>query len=171
MSRTAGGSPRPPDDHYLWLGRVSSNFAVLDIQMGQVGRAAATGEAWTEDWTLVAGKPGLAYRLCLRAVDLLEGQLAEAVTGLLAGSSELRDERHRLTHGAFVLDPGTDLASHPWLLRTARNEELPLLTADSGSDLVRQLVALTRRASELRRPVAEYARSLGRTAEGKSVQN
>lgn len=162
MTRTAGGAPRPPDEHYLWLGRVSSNFAVLDIQMGQVGRAAATGEAWTEDWKLVAGKPGQASRLCERAVALLDGELAKAVQSLLDDSVELRDERHRLAHGAFVMDPETTFDSHPWLLRTARNEELPLLTDETGGHLVRSLVGLTRRAANLRSPVALHARSNGR---------
>jgi hypothetical protein len=159
MSITAGGAPRPPDEHYLWLGRVCSNFAVLDIQMGQIGHAAVTGEAWTENWTLVAGKPGLAYRLCAKAVGLLDGDLALAVQTLLEDSSKLRDERHRLTHGAFVIDPETTMDSHPWLLRTARNEEVALLTGETGGRLVRSLVGLTRRAADLRAPVAQHARS------------
>ena len=56
----------PPDAHYLHLGRVTAAFAMLDIQMGMIGRAAKTGEAWTENWSRSQVDPVKLSRRALR---------------------------------------------------------------------------------------------------------
>jgi hypothetical protein len=154
-------TPSPPDAHYLQLGRVTAAFAMLDIQMGMIGRAAKTGEPWTENWKKVAGRPGQAVTACTEAAELLPQELADRVRNLLQNAKNLRDERHRLSHGVFILDPDTELASHPWLLRTTRNEEVPLLDEQRGDELVRTLNVLSKTAGELRVAVAGWVRTGG----------
>lgn len=126
--------------------------------MGMIGRAAKTGEAWTEDWKKVAGRPGQAVKSCTEATRVLPQDLAERVHRLLQDAKSLRDERHRLSHGVFILDPDTRLASHPWLLRTTRNEDVPLLDEKRGNDLVFALNKLSQAAGELRVAVAASAK-------------
>lgn len=151
--------PAPPDTHYRQLGRITSAFAILDIQIGMVGHAARTGEPWTEDWRRVAGTVGMATRLCEAAVTLVSPELADEISQLLRDAEGVRAIRHNLAHGVFVLDPKTELDSHPWLLRTARNAEVPLVTEAEGDRLVREINTLSRRASELRVRVADYLRT------------
>lgn len=151
-------APSPPNEHYLQLGRVTAAFAMLDIQMGMIGRAARTGEAWTEDWQKVAGRPGQAVKSCIEAASSLPPELADRVNRLLQDARTLREERHRLSHGVFILDPATPMDSHPWLLRTTRNEHLPLLTQSRGDDLVRALNRLSRAAGQIRVAVADWVR-------------
>ena len=151
-------TPSPPNEHYLQLGRVTAAFAMLDIQMGMIGRAASTGEAWTEDWKQVAGRPGQAVKSCAEARRILPEDLADRVSRLLQHAQTVRDQRHRLSHGVFILDPDTELDSHPWLLRTTRNEDVPLLNEMRGDDLVRALNRLSKEAGEIRIAVAAWAR-------------
>lgn len=42
--------PHVPDEHYLWLGRISASYGMLDVQIGLLGHAAITGEKYTDDW-------------------------------------------------------------------------------------------------------------------------
>lgn len=142
--------PAVPDTHYCWLGRVSASFGMLDVQLGMLGHAALTGENWTEDWTKVAGRPGMAVALCKQGVDKLPEKLAERTRALLEEAEPLRLRRHQLSHAVFVLDPEDLGPSAPWLLKDPKGGERPLLDEVEGEALVRAINGLSRAAGEIR---------------------
>lgn len=143
-------APAIPDEHYLWLGRVTSAYGMLDVQIGMLGYAAQTGITWTEDWTQVAGRPGMAFQLCKHHLHLMPDTLASRAASLLDATEPLRQERHRLSHAVFILDPETQEESSPWLLKDPKGGETALLSASTGADLVRALNRLSREAGEIR---------------------
>lgn len=143
-------TPEVPDEHYLWLGRVTAAYGMLDVQIGMLGHASVTGENWTDDWTKVAGRPGMAVDLCSRGLSLMPEELAERTRRLLADAEPLRLERHRLSHSVFVFDPESTGPGAPWSLKHPKGGESPLLDEAHGAELVRALNALSRAAGEIR---------------------
>lgn len=150
--------PSPPDEHYLWLGRVTAAYAMLDVQIGMLAHTAETGERWTDEWESVSGRPGQAVALCKAALPKMPEEIRLAVGSLLDSVSTLRQERHRLTHAVFVWDPAPDEAGAPWRLRDPRGGEFPPLVASQGAHLVAAFNGLSRRAAELRAALASEVR-------------
>lgn len=155
--------PSPPDSHYTWLGRIVSACSILEVQIGMIGWAATTGERWTEDWFPIAGSWDKSKKLLRVGLPLLSAELANQVREVVAASKPLRDERNALAHASFILDPQTSLASNPWLIRTTRNIERPLLSGEEGGELVRGMNSLSRQAANLRIKAADYVRAGRRT--------
>ena len=142
-------APKPPADHYVWLGRVMSACAMLELQIGMIGWAAKTGEAWTEDWAKVAGVPGAAWRLCVDALPVLDPELASAVQRVLDEALPVRTERNKFSHAVFTLDP-TRAPDDQWVLRSPRDVEFRPITAAQGGALIRMANRLSQEAAMLR---------------------
>lgn len=163
--------PRVPNEHYLWFGRISAAFAMLDLQLGLLGHAAATGERYTEDWTQVAGRPGQALGLAREATKILPSELAQEVQHLLDDIAELRNERHVLAHSVFVLNPPPAGALPSLVQRSPQGEERPSLNAAEGEALVSALNRATQRAVQLRKRASaarqqELRRTRGPASDG-----
>jgi len=147
-------TPLVPDEHYLWLGRISASYGMLDVQIGLLGHAAITGEKYTEDWSKLAGSPGAAVKLCERALPGMPADLADRAQELLEAAKPLRLRRHQLSHSVFVMDPTDDGPSAPWLLKDPKGSEGQLLEAVEGEAVVRAINRLSREASEIRAAVS-----------------
>ena len=147
--RIAVSTPEPPADHYVWLGRVISACSMLELQIGMIGWAATTGEAWTENWAQVAGLPGGAICLCSDAIPLLDPELASDVQRVLDEATPVRRERNKFSHAVFTLDP-TRPPEDQWVLRSARDVEFRPITAAEGGDLIRVANRLSKQAASLR---------------------
>jgi hypothetical protein len=145
-------APAPPDEHYLWLGRVISACSMLELQMGMIGWSAKTGKLWTEDFRQVAGSPGAASKLCQAAASKLDEALANELRDLMTEAEPVRQERHKYAHAVFTLDPERP-AGGQWVLKSGRDPDFAPLTEAQGSDLVRTANRLSQRASQIRRRV------------------
>ena len=148
-------TPSPPDDHYLWLGRVLSACSMLELQLGMIGWSAKTGELWTEDWRNVAGSPGAAWSLCQGAVTKVPEDLANELRDLMADAGSVRQERNKYAHAVFTLDPARP-AGDQWVLRSGRDPDFRPLTEVEGSRLVSTANRLSRRASQIRSVVVSH---------------
>lgn len=126
------------------------------------GHAALTGEHWTEDWTGVAGRPGLAVQLCLRALPRMPDDLVDRARAVLEAAEPLRLRRHQLSHSVFVLDPGSAGPTAPWVLKDPKGPERPLLDEDEGAELVHAINALSKTAGQLRAELKQHRRPVGR---------
>ena len=148
-------APSPPDDHYVWLGRVMHACSMLEVQIGMIGWAAANGRPWTEDWRQVAGSPGAAWKMCRDALPRLSETLATEVSDLMAQADPIRSERNKYAHAVFTLDP-TRPSSDQWVLKSARDPEFKPLHPEQGAHVVATANRLSKRVSALRQKVARH---------------
>lgn len=151
-------APVPPDDHYIWLGRVMHACSMLELQIGLIGWASVNGHHYTEQWTEVAGTPGGAWRVCESRLPEMSDALAADVGGLLSEAKQVRDERNKFAHAVFILDPDRP-AGEQWILRSARDREFGPLTQERGAILVATANRLSRRAGDLRSRAAAESKN------------
>lgn len=146
-------APQPPPDHYVWFGRVMHACSMLELQIGLIGWASKNGYHYTEDWSEVAGGPGVAWRDCDAQTELMAPELARDVRAFLDEARPIRDERNKFAHAVFVLDPAQSEGDQ-WILRSARDVEFRPLTAELGARLVSSANRLSQRAMNLRQRAA-----------------
>ncbi|WP_280478874.1 hypothetical protein [Nocardia asiatica] len=142
-------TPEPPADHYVWLGKVASACSMLEVQIEMIGWAWNHGQPWTDNWSEVAGSPGMARKLCEAALREMNPDLASEVSALLGDAALVREERNKFAHAVFILDP-TRPAGDQWILKSARDVEFGPLIAEHGARLVATSKQLSRRAEMLR---------------------
>lgn len=73
---------------------------------------------------------------------------------MLDDADPVRNERNKLSHAVFTLDP-TRAPEDQWVLRSARDVEFRPITAAEGSDLIRVANRLSQEAESLRVIAAE----------------
>lgn len=152
-------TPRPPRDHYVWLGRVMSACSMLEVQVGMIAWAWDTGEPWTETWSDVAGGPGAAWKRCkqvARAISETDAELGASVQQLLDDAVPVREDRNNFAHAVFILDPSRAIDDQ-WILKSARVREFRPLTEGRGAALVTSANQLSKRAKVLSGRVAKAA--------------
>jgi hypothetical protein len=150
-------SPSPPVEHYEWLGRITAAASHLEVQLGQVGQAAISGDPYVDDWEDIAGAPSQAWNLANEAIALLEDPLRQQLREILAACGPLQRERNAYAHGALAVDPTVSSGSQ-WVIETAKYGKRPALTRSNAADLVAEIHRLAKRTNLLRGPVAEWAR-------------